>query len=142
MSWRLLIFLFVFCPVLAGAQMVDEVPRETAAAWLALVDTAKYGESWKSASPFFQKAISEENWIKNIRQSRDSLGALKQRNFVRARFMRDPAGMPKGEYFAMEFESQFEKKKIMELVVPMRDETGLWQVSSYSISDSAPKPQP
>lgn len=124
----------------APAQIVDEIPRQTAMTWLVLVDGEKYHESWKTASPLFQKAISEEDWIKKIGKSRKSLGALKLREFVRGRFVRDPEGMPRGEYFALEFVSRFEKKEVVEMVVPMKDETGLWQVSFYTITPLTANP--
>lgn len=124
----------------AMAQIVDEIPRQTAMTWLILVDEEKYGESWKTASPLFKKALGEEDWTKKIGESRKALGALKLREFARGRFLKDPEGMPPGEYFALEFYSEFEKRRVVEMVVPMKDQTGLWQVSYYSIVPLEAKP--
>ena len=136
-----LIFLGLFSGTLFS-QIVDEIPRQVAGVWLALVDQGKYEESWKTSSPLFRNAIKQDDWSSKIKESRDSLGALKHREFVKGRFLRDPNGLPKGEYFELEYESEFEKKKIIEVVVPMRDEAGLWQVSLYSISTPDPKTDP
>jgi|GEM_PF-5154892 len=129
--------LSVLFPLLGRSQIVDEVPRQTVVEWLARVDAGKYEESWKTASPFFQKASSMKEWVEKIGRSRSRMGLLQEREFIKGRFLRDPDGVPTGEYFALEFETEFEKTKITEIVVVMRDQTGLWQVSSYSVSDQS-----
>jgi len=124
------------------SQIVDEVPRDVAQQWLDLVDSGRYSDSWQTASPLFQKAIPEEDWIVKIQAMRKAWGPLEKRSFVRGRYLTDPPNLPKGDYFAMEFRAEFKKIKVTELVVPMKDQTGRWQVSSYSISTKTSPPQP
>ena len=122
-----------------SGQIVDEVPREVARSWVALVDEGKYEESWKTASPLFQQAVSREDWVAKIRKLRKTWGKLKKREFVRGRYVESPVNFPQGDYFALEYRTEFENVKISELVVPVKDETGLWQVGSYSISTKTPQ---
>ena len=51
--------------------------EESAKAWLALVDAAKYAESWGSAATFFKGAVKESDWEQAVKSVRKPLGALK-----------------------------------------------------------------
>ena len=65
----------------ASAADSDAVSRAQAGAksWLALTDSAKYAESWDSATAFFQGAITKPDWEKAVKAIRSPLGALKSR---------------------------------------------------------------
>ncbi len=109
------------------AQQSDE-------AWLALVDSSKYAESWKAASPAFQAAITEESWAKTIGAVRSPLGKVESRKLTSAKYAKSLPGAPDGEYVIIEYETSFEKKANgTETVVPMKDTDGEWRVSGYFV---------
>jgi hypothetical protein len=114
----------------------DAVAKAQVAAksWLALTDSAKYGQSWDDAASFFKGAITKADWEKTVKGVRSPLGAVKARKVKSATFTRTLPGAPDGEYVVIQFESQFENKaSAIETVTPMHDKDGAWRVSGYVI---------
>jgi hypothetical protein len=114
----------------------DAVARAQVAAksWLALTDSAKYGQSRDEAASFFKSAVTKADWEKAVKGARSPLGAVKARKVKSATFTRTLPGAPDGEYVVIQFESQFENKAAaIETVTPMRDKDGAWRVSGYYI---------
>lgn len=102
--------------------------------WLALTDSAKYGQIWDEAASIFKGAISKSDWEKAVKGVRSPLGAVKARKVKSATFARTLPGAPAGEYVVIRFESQFENKaSAIETVTPMREKDGTWMVSGYFI---------
>src|ERR1019366_7219422 len=60
----------------------DAVAKAQVAAksWLALTDSAKYGQCWDSAASFFKGAVTKADWEKAVKGVRSPLGAVKARN--------------------------------------------------------------
>jgi len=105
-----------------------------AKSWLALTDSAKYGQSWDDAASFFKGAVTKADWEKAIKGVREPLGALKARKVKSATFTRTLPGAPDGEYVVIQFDSQFENKAAaIETVTPVHDKDGVWRVSGYFI---------
>lgn len=114
-----------------GSDAVTEA-QVAAKSWLALTDSAKYGQSWDDAASFFKRAVTKADWEKSIRGVRSPLGAMKARKVKSATFTRTLPGAPDGEYVVIQFESQFENKAAaIETVTPMHDKDGAWRVSGY-----------
>ena len=120
----------------ASAAESDAISKAQVAArsWLALTDSAKYGQSWDDAASFFRSAVSRSDWEKAIKGVRSPLGAVKTRRVKSSTFTRTLPGAPDGEYVVIVFESQFENKAVaVETVTPMHDKDGTWRVSGYFI---------
>ena len=114
----------------------DAVAQAQVAAksWLALTDSAKYGQSWDDAASIAKGAVTKVDWEKAIKGVRSPLGAVKARKVKSATFTRTLPGAPDGEYVVIQFESQFENKAAaIETVTPMHDKDGVWRVSGYFI---------
>ncbi|MCP5452169.1 MAG: DUF4019 domain-containing protein [Gammaproteobacteria bacterium] len=108
--------------------------RKSANAWLALVDSTQYGQSWDEAATLFKSAVTKQEWMKAVQSTRAPLGALKSRIFKTATFTRSLPGAPDGEYVVIQFDTQFENKAAaVETVTPMRQKNGVWKVSGYYI---------
>ena len=58
--------------------------NQSAAAWLALVDSDKYAESWQDASQLFKTHVSKGQWQSAVKATRLPLGKLQSRK-LRAR---------------------------------------------------------
>jgi hypothetical protein len=120
------------------ATPADKEPEATASkaalAWLQLVDTGQYGASWDQAAPFFQKAITKENWQKAVQTARAPLGKFISRKQTSAQYTQSLPGAPDGKYVVVLFASVFEnKKEAVESVTPMLAPDGQWRVSGYFI---------
>lgn len=103
-----------------------------AEAWLALVDSGKYAESWDEAAGFFRDAVPKEQWVQTMNAARKPFGENISRKLKSKRYRTSLPGAPDGEYVVIQFKTSFEKKKsAIETITPMLDKNGTWRVSGY-----------
>ena len=125
--------------LLSGAVIAQDAPsgdsaKTAASEWLALTDAGSYGASWDKAAPAFKGAISKPGWEQALRNVRMPLGTVKSRRLASAQFTRSLPGAPAGDYFVLQFATQFENKaSAVETVTPMKGPEGNWRVSGYFI---------
>jgi hypothetical protein len=135
---RKYLLILVWIVSLANIASTDNIKQEAAVkasdAWLQLIDSGKYEESWEEASLLFKNAIKKEDWVKQIKTIREPFGKMLQRTFKSAEYMTSMPGAPDGEYYVIQYESSFENKKsAVETITPMLDKEGKWRVSGYYI---------
>jgi hypothetical protein len=113
----------------------DDKPAITAAhAWLSLVDSSKYSESWDEAAELFRAAVAKDQWQKSLKAIRSPLGKVVERKLKSKQYTRSLPGAPDGEYVVIQYETTFEKKRsAIETITPMLDKDGKWRVSGYYI---------
>lgn len=122
------------CSAAQAQQKAEELAERSADAWLALVDSGKYVESWQQASQLFKAAVTKEEWQSKLRASRDPLGKMLTRKLKSATYTKTLPGAPDGEYVVIQYESSFEhKQSAVETVTPMLHKDGSWKVSGYYI---------
>src|SRR6185436_19863091 len=81
------------------AQELDTQPAlDAAEAWLALVDGGRYDESWESAAPNFQEAVTRLKWVVMVDEARNKMGILVKRKLRAARSAVDLPNSPRGDY--------------------------------------------
>ncbi len=103
-------------------------------AWLDLVDSEKYGESWEDAAPFFKEAVQKGQWEQMMQSTRSAFGKNLSRKLKSAQYHTSLPGAPDGEYVVIQFTTSFEHKTAaVETVTPMLDRNGQWCVSGYFI---------
>jgi Protein of unknown function (DUF4019) len=108
--------------------------QDSAKAWLAVVDSGRYAESWKQASSLFRRQVTAEQWDKALDSVRSPLGKLVARAVRSAEFTRSLPGAPDGEYVVVQYDSSFENKKQgIETVTVMKDGEKGWRVGGYFI---------
>lgn len=133
----ILAFVIALHGPLLAADAQDAAKRDAqqaAESWLALVDAAKYGESWSSASALFQKAITQEQWRRAAQAAREPLGKLKTRTFKAATYSTSLPGAPNGEYVVVQYQTTFEHRpSAVEKITPMLGPDGRWRVSGYYV---------
>ena len=116
-------------PAMSGAE--DEA-QTAAEAWLALVDSRNYAESWEEAAELIQQAVTKEDWNGLIRGARRPLGKMLSRTVKSRTYTETLPGAPDGKYVVIQFETTFEKKKrAIETITPMMEPDGTWRVSGY-----------
>lgn len=117
-----------------GAPKPEEGAQKSAEQWLSLVDSGKYGASWKTAATYFQNAIKLEQWERSLSAVRKPLGDVVSRKVKSAKYTKTVPGAPDGEYVILQFTTSFTNKKdAVETVTPMLDKSGEWKVSGYFI---------
>lgn len=125
--------------LLSGAAMAQDavsgdLAKAAASNWLALTDAGTYGASWDKAAPAFQKAVNKPGWEQALRNVRMPLGKVKARRLTSAQFTHSLPGAPDGDYFVLQFATQFENKAAaVETVTPVKGPDGTWRVSGYFI---------
>ena len=110
----------------------ENAALKSAKAWLALVDSEKYEESWDEAAEFFKGAVPEEQWLQSMQSVRKPFGKNISRKLQSTLYLTSLPGGPDGEYVVIKFDSSFENKKnAVETVTPMLDKDGKWRISGY-----------
>lgn len=125
--------LWLTCSVDADAGK-EAAAASAAKTWLALIDSAKYGESWEAAASYFKGAITKEKWQQTLTAVRKPLGPMVSRELESKTYAQSLPGAPDGEYVVIQFNTTFEgKNSAIETVTPMLDADGIWRVSGYYI---------
>ena len=120
------------CPTGAGDERPEDEAQTAAEAWLALVDSSNYAESWEEAAELIQQAVTKEDWNGLIRGARRPLGKMLSRTVKSRTYTETLPGAPDGKYVVIQFETTFEKKKrAIETITPMLEPDGTWRVSGY-----------
>ena len=103
-------------------------------AWLILVDSGQYAESWETTAEYFKKALNKEQWGRTLNAVRTPLGKVIKRQVKSKQYATSLPGAPDGEYVVIQYETSFaNKKSSIETVTPMLDKDGKWRVSGYYI---------
>ena len=119
---------FLFFVALSPAWGEDVVNQDqkikaaqtVAESWLTLTDVNKTNETWDSASPLLQSAITKEQWQKSLQAARGPLGELKSRKLKTATFAKSMPGAPDGEYVVIQYETVFANKAAaLETITPI-----------------------
>lgn len=112
----------------------DAAPaREAALSWLPLVDSAKYPESWTHAADSFKAAVTKEQWAAAAETARGPLGKFKSRTFALAQFLKDPPNAPAGDYFLLQFTSDFENRFGATETIILVQQGKSWRTAGYFI---------
>lgn len=112
----------------------EQAAVEAANAWLVLVDSGDYTESWQETAQFFRNVVTKDKWQQSCQGFREPLGKLVSRELKSTRYTTTAPGAPDGQYVIIQYHSSFENKaSAVETVTPMLDSDGQWRVSGYYI---------
>jgi hypothetical protein len=118
----------------AGAKNAGESPEALVRAWLALVDTNRYGDSWDRAAALFRHAINRPGWQRALASAREPLGKVGTRTLVSVSHASTLPGAPDGDYQVVKFKASFENREsALETVTLMKDDDGTMRVAGYFI---------
>lgn len=126
--------IFTCLAISAPANENTDAATASAKAWLELVDTAKYKESWQEAAPFFKERVPEETWVNAVTSVRAPFGNVVSRELIGARYTKSLPGAPDGEYVVIQYKTAFQNKAgAIETITPMLTPDGAWKVSGYFV---------
>ncbi len=121
-------------PAAATASPSTAAASTAAESWVALVDAAKYRESWQAAAKPLQEAVSADDWSTAATKARAPLGKLLSRELRSAVYRTTVPGAPPGKYVILQFDAVFENKAhAVETITPMQTADGSWKVSGYFV---------
>ena len=112
----------------------EKAAVEAAEAWLELLDSGKYSETWEESAEYVKALVNKENWQKTFLGVRQPLGKMVSRKLKSTLYTTSAPGAPDGQYVIIQYDSSFEKKmSAVETITPMLDKDGKWRVSGYYI---------
>jgi beta-lactamase regulating signal transducer with metallopeptidase domain len=113
------------------------VAKANGDAWLNLMDTGKFAESWSEAAAGFKKMLTSDQWVARAGNTRGHLGNFISRHFESALYQKNPTHNNKttiGEFVIEQFDSSFENlKHARETVALTKDPDGQWRVTGYFV---------
>lgn len=130
----MMLLLLFFCASTGYAQEnnILEKTESSARAWLKLVDSGDYKDSWEGASPLFKGKTSEGAWIKSITAIRAPRGAITARYIATAGATKSLSGFPDGEYVVLQFYTTFgENGLALETITLAKAKDDTWQIAGY-----------
>jgi hypothetical protein len=118
-----------------AAQDIDtKAAQASIEAWLALVDSEAYADSWTTAASGFKSRVGQQQWETMAKSARGPFGRLKERKLGKTTATRTVPGAPDGEYVIVQFNTAFEHKAAaVETATAVKDTDGAWRVAGYSI---------
>jgi len=112
----------------------EQLARESAERFLALVDSGKYQECWEDASALLKSKIDKEAWVKNLADSRKRTGAIQGRTKSKAVYSTHAMDSPDGEYIVLTYESNFTNyQDLKETVTVTLDSDARWKIAGYFV---------
>ena len=119
--------------IAAATQANPSAAVDAALQWVALVDEARWNDSWEVAGSLFQSNLSKERWASTVEPVREPLGGVISRQLKATTKTSSLPGAPEGEYEIIQFDTGFANKKYaVETVVLAREASG-WKVDGYFV---------
>jgi len=122
-------------PVIIPATAIDPNGTDVtaASAWISLMDSKSWEESWSAAGTMFKSQTSQAGWASSSRPVREPLGAVLSRSLKSVVKTSSLPGAPDGQYEVLQFQTRFaQKTDAMETVVLALEPSG-WKVDGYFI---------
>ncbi|HEX7957039.1 MAG TPA: DUF4019 domain-containing protein [Pyrinomonadaceae bacterium] len=127
-----------FEPKKEGAPGVtpEAAAQKVAEAWLPLLDSGRYAESWGPLSAKIKSEFGQRQWEIGMMGLRKPLGELKSRRLGKVIYIKSLPGHPGYEGVIVRFDSVYEKRmSVIELVGLIHDDDGEWRVLIYDVPD-------
>ena len=126
------VFLLIFAAVLFAAPVNDQA-APSGEAWLNLVDSGKYADSWKEASAYFRSRVPEKTWVSMVQGVRVPLGQRTSRKLQNLTFTKTLPGAPDGSYAVMVFQTSFQNKASATEQLTVMADGDQWRAAGYFI---------
>jgi hypothetical protein len=127
-----IIGILIFAALLFAAPANDQA-GPSGEAWLKLIDSGKYADSWKEASSYFRSRVPEQQWVGMVQGVRGPLGALISRKQQTITFTTTLPGAPDGSYAVIVFETTFQNKASAREQMTVMVDGEKWRAAGYFI---------
>jgi hypothetical protein len=119
--------------IVAIAQTSDEA-SQSGEAWLTLIDTQKYADSWKEASTYFRSRVPRDEWVSMVKGARMPLGNVNSRAVKNVTTKKSLPGAPDGEYTLIQYQTSYQNKASATETLTLMKDGGKWRVAGYFIN--------
>ncbi|MCE2983091.1 MAG: DUF4019 domain-containing protein [Parachlamydia sp.] len=108
---------------------------QAAKSYVEQLDKGDYSASWTKGDLLFQRTITQKEWVTALNLARKRLGNVRSRTLKDQRPAFDPAGLPKGPYMVVEYNTSFDKARNSgELLTLRRGADNKWRVLTYQVN--------
>ena len=108
--------------------------KEKADAWLSLLDSARFADSWEGTAPPLREQSSRDSWAQSAGSVRAAVGKPQRRKLISLLETRTIPSGPPGHYVILEYLSSFDRKsEAFETVTQMLCDDGEWRVAGYAL---------
>jgi hypothetical protein len=132
-AWAVVAALTFAAPAAAQEATADAPPAafHAAAAWLALVDSGRYDESWDGLGAPARQSVAREQWASILGRSRAQYAGAPVRVLAAAQQRDEIPGAPAGPYVILQYHSAFGTDRAATETVSLRLEDGAWLPVGY-----------
>jgi hypothetical protein len=122
-------------PVTVPAAEVDPNGADVTAtkAWLSLIDSKAWNESWSSAGTLFKSRVTQGGWASTVQPVREPLGAVSSRSLKSVTRTSSLPGAPDGQYELLQFQTSFAQRSDANETVVLAHEPSGWKVDGYFV---------
>lgn len=125
--------------------LLGESPNQEAAAWhlegchastayIGHLDQGNYQEGWRLCDSIFQRAISQDEWISDLKLLRKDHGGILSRTLIGQRMIWNPQDFPSGPYILIEYHSTSRQyPQLKELLTLRMGDDNKWRVLVYQL---------
>lgn len=107
---------------------------EASANWVKVIDQGNYDQAWDQGALTLKLRIPKKDWKTILEVTRKPFGSVKSREIADQRTAQDPAGLPKGNYMVVVYNTSFNNGKTTnELVTLVQETDGKWRGLTYMI---------
>lgn len=110
-----------------------EKAKVAAMAFLQLVDSEKYAESWELSADLMKEKVPRQEWVEKLTKARALSGALIKRTEKDASYSTSAQDSPEGEYIALTYDSKYQRAASVSEHVTVMLEGDRWRVAGYFI---------
>jgi hypothetical protein len=100
--------------------------------WVQLSNARRPDAMWLEAGAMMQRLVPRSDWVRYLRKIRLDRGALTGREWFEVTRVRDPVGLPAGDYLNVVFIAQFVRAVLFE-TVSLAPGSGGWMPVGYVI---------
>jgi Protein of unknown function (DUF4019) len=100
--------------------------------WVQLSNARRPDAMWLEAGAMMQRLVPRSEWVRYLRKIRVDRGSLMSREWFEVTRVRDPVGLPGGDYLNVIFVAQFSRAVLFE-TVSLAPGSGGWMPVGYVI---------
>lgn len=109
----------------------EEQAMASANGFVKLVDSGQFDKAYQAFSQFGQKAVTKDVFVKSMGSVQAQIGTQTSRKLLAKNFVHELPGAPKGDYWVIDYDTNFSKKgPSVERVTAMREGKN-WKIGGY-----------
>ena len=117
-------------PIQSGGDVAATAAAEV---WLSLVDDGQFAKAWETGAKILQGVVTEKDWLQRATERRPPLGKVVSRKVTETSSTTSLPGAPEGQYVVLQYNTEFEHKKVAKETLTVALDGGAWKVSGYYI---------